>query len=564
MMKVPTGIEVLDRITEGGLPDGRMTLVQGHAGAGKTLLSLHVLLEGVIGAGGSGVFVCFEETEAEIVRDAAALGWDLAALRAAGRLAIVEFALDPDMEQSGPFDLNGVLAMVEARVAQTGARVVVFDSLDVLSNFIGDADAERREFYRLKAWLRAQGLTGIVTGKAPAAGANGDAGHDFLPFMADACIELGHARFDHLAQRTMRVSKLRGSGGAGLAVPFTIRRGGIVAAPPGSGEIGHDVSTERVSTGVRRLDTLLGGGYFRGSGVLVSGTPGTAKTSLAAAFLAAASKRGEQGLLVTFDEAPAQVLRNAASIGLDLATPHRDGRLEVLSLRTGAAPLEDHMIRIMEAVATRRPPVIAVDPVSALMRAPGRVHAVSPGQRLMDQAKAHGLTMLMTSLTDREDGMGTVDTVAEVSTIADTWLHLSLRSLGGERNRAIEVMKSRGTRHSQQVRELVLSDDGIDLEDVYTAGGQVLMGTARIEREVDQERAEAEARRANAERLRALKAEQARLEAELEKLRRLSHMHESEMRDLEAQENDRITQEARRRQRVFEARRGDRKREPGE
>lgn len=559
-MRIPTGSSVLDEVTGGGLPAKRITLIEGAAGSGKTILSLQILVQGAEAGGSNGVFVCFEESRAEIHRDAASLGWDLAALEEAGRLSIVECAPDPDLERAGGFDLQGLLAIVEAQAKKIGADLVVFDSLDVLSKLIGDPLSESQEFYRLKQWGRRLGLTCILTGRRATAAQPGSTdtdGYNFLPYLSDACITLDQQRVDNVSVRTLRVSKIRGSVGAGITLPFSIAARRIAIAPPGALEVSHQVSTERMTSGVERLDKLLGGGYFRGSGILISGAPGTAKTSLAMAFIEAVCSRGERAFLLSFDEAADQMVRNARSIGIDLERYRGNGLLRMLSLRSGAASLEEQLVRVFAELEAHRPVAVAVDPISALARAPGSLYSISPSQRLMDFAKSRGISILMTTLIDAEGDTGIISTAASISTIADTWIHLEFKSHGGERNRSLGVMKSRGTNHSHQVRELILSDRGIDLADVFTAGGEVLMGTARVEREGEMVAQEEHQRRLFAERLRDLEGERSRIEVELEKLMRLQSIRDREIEELRQAENGRRAREEARRQRVFEARRGD-------
>ncbi len=556
--RCPVGIKALDGTLAGGLPRGRITLIEGEPGAGKTIFGIQFLVHGATECDEPGVLVSFEETAAEISGDTAAFGWDLAMLQASKRIEIVEAILDVDVIRDGEFDLVGLLAIIASRAKAIGARRIVFDSIDTLTGLLGSQASERREISRLRQWGRDHGFTILLTGKAiPASAITQDISQTFLAYAADAWISLDHPIIEQFAVRSIRVKKMRAGPVFDGPLPFIIDEDGIYAAEQVSVDVKHGASTERVSSGITRLDTLLGGGFLRGSAILVSGVPGTAKTSLGVMFLAAACARGERCLLVSFDEAGEQIVRNARSIGVELGGEIEAGRLRLVSLRSGASGIEPLMIRILREMEDFAPACIVIDPLSAALRSPGRLHPVNPGQRVMDFSKSMGSTLLMTSLTDQNSQLDSVDTNSDVSTIADTWLHLSFSGRSGERNRAISILKSRGTQHSNQVRELVVSGDGIDLVDVYTSGGEVLMGTARLERESEIVRENSRLDRENSQKLSELEQSRSRLQAEIERTQTALRLQEAAMEDIQASVTERRDEENRRRDRVFKARSGD-------
>ena len=479
--KILTGISGFDEITSGGLPRNRTTLVMGTPGAGKTIFALETLVNGAKQCGDAGIFIAFEENARQIVENAAAFGWDLPALERE-KLFFLDAKLPPTIVTSGDFDLSGILAAISAKAGEMRCKRIVFDGLDVLLNLLNDPVAERREIYRLHEWLLESGTTGIITAKAETGNGQLAERYSFMQFMVDCVVSLHHRLVDRVSLRGLRVLKYRGSGFSENEFPLIISSEGIEVATFGTTEMAHDVSNERISTGVERLDTMLDGGYYRVSSVLVTGAPGTAKTTLAGSFAAAACRRGEAVLYVSFDEAADQIVRNLASVNIELQS-HRDaGLLHMYSIRTEVMSAEAHFIALKALICKLEPRCLVLDPISALAKTGGQIAAVHSSLRLLDYAKAEGLTVFCTSLVSDTDALAE-STQTQISTIADTWIHLSYVVLGGERNRALTIVKSRGTKHSNQVRELVLSDQGVTLADVYSAGGEVLMGTARWEKE---------------------------------------------------------------------------------
>lgn len=517
--KSPTGIAGFDELTGGGLPQSRITVVLGSAGAGKTVFSLQTLVNAAA-RGEPGIFVAFEEDTRRIRENADSFGWNLKELEQE-QLLFVDAYVSPTNTISGDFDLGGVLAQVAAQVEQIGARRVVFDGIDVLLALLDGPGAARRELFRLFEWLSERDLTCILTAKAEGPDPLASPQYGYLPFMADCVILLQHTLRERVSVRGIRVVKYRGSGFSENEFPVVITGQGMEVATYGRVDLVHPVSSERVSSGVPALDDMLDGGYFRGSSILLTGAPGVAKTTLSSSFAHATCARGERVLFLSFDEPAAQIVRNLRSVGLDLGHWMDEGLLDIWSLRSEARGVEEHLIEIRKRVLAFRPSALVVDPLSALAKSGGEVAAVDGSLRLLDFAKSQGITVLCTTLQEGSDPLAEQSSL-QISTIADTWFHLSYHVRGGERNRALTVVKSRGMAHSNQVREMILTRHGITLADVYSAGGDVLMGTARWEKEDEERRlaiqaeADAEERRLELDRAEAeLRLRMAALDREL-------------------------------------------------
>jgi circadian clock protein KaiC len=366
------------------------------------------------------------------------------------------------------------------------ASCIVFDGIDVLLALLDDPALERRELHRLRDWLSRTGLTGIITQKV--SGGDSDQRHAFLQFMVDCVVVLRHQLVDGSAFRNLRVMKYRGSDFAADEFPISLTHDGLRLTNRGPTELSYEVTDERVSTGLPRLDTMLRGGYYRGSDVLISGAPGTAKSTLAGLFALAACERGERTLYVSFDEGAAQIVRNLRSVGIRLEAHVKSGLLRMYSTRTRGPNIEDQFGALRAKVREHNPRCLVIDPLSALSTKVEHVASADASQQFLDFLKIAGITVLNTSLMD---GLSTdEETATGISTIADTWIHLSYIVQDGERNRALTIVKSRGTGHSNQVRELTLADTGATLTDVFVAQGKVLMGVARFEWE-QQEQAKA-------------------------------------------------------------------------
>ncbi len=481
VQKAPTGMDGFDEITEGGLPKGRVSVVMGGPGAGKTVFALQSLVNGAIDDDEPGIFVAFEENAEHITMNAAGFAWPTG-FASPDEVIFMDAQLRDTMLDGSDFDLQGLLSILSAKVEQTGARRVVFDGVDVLLGFLNDPLAVRREVFRIRDWVLQNGVTGIITAKTNPQGAELDPHYDQLQFMADCVIRLTHKLVGHTAMRGLRVSKYRGTSHSSNEFPFTITAAGLDVAVGSRFEINHKVTTERVSTGVDELDAMMGGGYFRGTSVLISGAPGTAKTTLAGAFTHAASERGERTLVVSFDEDAHQIVRNLQSVGIDLAPHVGHGNLKMLSLRARGCSPETHVVEIINAARRHDADNLVIDPISVFVHFGDTQAAEDAALRLIDFAKNAAITIVSTTLLATKSPEVEATPVG-LSTIADTWLHLSYQKQAGERNRALSVIKSRGMKHSNQVRELLLDDDGVTLAPVYTGGGEVLMGTLRWEKE---------------------------------------------------------------------------------
>lgn len=552
--RASTGVDGLDRILEGGLPRGRSTLLAGTAGSGKTVLALQTLVTGVTEQDEPGIFVTFEESADQLRSNAEAFGWDVSDLEP-DQLFLLEARLGPDTVQAGEFDFQAMLAGLGSKAEDMGARRVVFDGIDMLLDLLHDPAAQRREMHRLDEWLERAGLTGIITFKGGAGEAGRPIRYGFMEYLVDAVVLLANRMTDRQAVRSVRVLKYRGSAHREGEFPMVIGPEGmeVVTFDP---HLRHPRSSDRVGTGVTRLDHMLGGGYFQGSTVLVSGASGAAKTTLAGAYAAAACKAGERVLFVSFDEAADQIVRNLSSVGLDLDGCTEAGTLMIHSTRTEARSAESHLIELRRLIRDFDPEHLVVDPLSAFGKAGGHVTAVHAALRLLDFAKSRGITSLVTSLVP--DGEVSVEqTPLEVSTIADTWIHLEYLVRDGERNRTITIVKARGTGHSNQVRELILTDHGIDLDDVYVEDGQVLVGTARWvrEQEAGAERRGLE-RRVERERRAAALAE-AEVQNRIERLELEREVHEEQLADLLDDEERRVRRLQETRAGIHSRRRGD-------
>ena len=525
--RMPTGIDEFDHMTRGGLPRERTTVISGGPGTGKTIFGLQTLVNGLLCYGEPGLFVAFEENAQEIMANAASFGWDLPSLAEKG-LYFLDARLSPDTFAAGPFDLSGMLGMLEAKAREMGARRIVFDSIDVLLTLMGDPAAERQELYRVRDWLAHSGLTGLITTR-PEEETPYLAQHwGYMQFMADCLVRLRHYFSEHVSLRELRIEKYRGSSFEENEVPFVISATGLelVGSALATG-ITYPASVERVSTGVQRLDTMLEGGYYRGSSVLITGAPGTAKSTLSASFVQSACRRGERALYLSFDESPAEIVRNMASVGIDLAPHIESGLLRMISILSETDSAPKHLMTLRNLMREHQPACLVIDPLSAMVRAGGQTTALAVARWLLHWTKSRAITLVCTSLLESTDPLREASEIG-VSTIADTWIHLSYVAQGGERNRALTIVKSRGTAHSNQVRELVLSDQGVTLTDVYLVEGNVLMGTMRAQKE-EAERFERERARAQVS---AMRLEIQRVESDI------SSRIEVLKRELEAKQAD--------------------------
>jgi circadian clock protein KaiC len=493
-MKVPFGISGLDEILSGGLPAEHITVISGEPGNGKTVFSLEFLTEGARSFGQPGIFVSFEESFADIQADGASFGWPVETLtprRAGGAKAavyVLEVNLTADVVQAGAFDLGGLLAILDRFLRETNCKRIVFDGLDVLLDLLDDPAMRRREILRIRDWVKTSKQTAIITCKAfEPFQPTGDGG--FLRYIAHCWILLRHVPVGMSLMRTVEVAKLRGSGHSASPYPFIIGPKGVVVGDAGKNLLDYSAGREYLSSGIERLDTMLGGGYLRNASILISGAPGTAKTTLCGFFLDAMCSRGERSLFVSFDESGPQLVRDLSSVGLDLQRHVESGRLVIAAYRVGRSGPEQHYANIIDLLDDVKPSALVIDPLSSLSALSSSGLGVRLSERIIDEAKHRNITVMVTSLL--EGPAATQEsTRANISGMADSWIHLAFEINGGERNRAITVVKSRGSAHSNQVRELLLSETGADLADIYSASGVVLMGTARLEREEQEATAE--------------------------------------------------------------------------
>jgi len=494
--KAPTGIPGLDEVTNGGLPRGRPTLVCGSAGCGKTLLAMEFLIRGAIEFREPGVFIAFEETVEDLTQNVRSLGFDLNKLVRQKKLALDFVRVERnEIEETGEYDLEGLFIRLNAAIDSIGAKRVVLDTIEALFSGLQNEGILRAELRRLFRWLKDKGVTAIITGE------RGDGTltrRGLEEYVSDCVILLDHRVNDQISTRRMRIVKYRGTTHGTNEYPFLIDEEGFSVLPITSLGLQHTVSDERISSGIPRLDTMLGGaGFYRGSTILVSGTAGTGKTSLATHFVNAACERGERCLYFAFEESPGQLIRNMRSIGLDLGKFVKKGLLNIHSSRATLYGLEMHLALIHKMVQQFKPDIVVADPIGALMTAGSGRDANLMIIRLIDFLKARGVTAMLINLTSGGDTLE--HTAVDISSIVDSWLLLRDVELGGERNRALYVLKSRGMRHSNQLREFLLTDHGVELLDVYVGPEGVLTGSSRMSLEA-RERASVLAVRQEAER----------------------------------------------------------------
>lgn len=515
--KCRTGIRGLDEITGGGLPRGRPTLIGGAAGCGKTLLAMEFIVRGAREFDEPGVFMAFEESEDELIANVESLGFALDTLVAENRVVLDGVRIErSEIEETGEYDLEGLFVRLGSAIAEVGARRVALDGIDALFAALPSEAIVRAELRRLFRWLKKQGVTAVITGEQ---GEKTLTRHGLEEYVSDCVIFLDHRMTNQVATRRLRIVKYRGSRHGTNEYPTLIDEKGFSVLPISSVSLIHRVSRERVSTGIPRLDTMLGGqGYFKGSSVLVSGTSGAGKSSVATAFADSICRRGERCLFWSSEESPDQILRNMSSIGFDLQ-PHIDrGLLTFHAVRPTMYGLENHLVGLHRLVESIRPAAVVLDPITNFAAVGNTAEVKIMLTRVIDFLKGAGITALFTSLTQGSEPIQLERTDEGVSSLIDTWLLLQMVQSAGERNRLLYILKSRGMAHSNQVRELVLDDEGIHLTDVYTGAGEVLTGSAR---NVQQTRDEADAlalRQAHEQRQRALELKRRRLLARIQAL----------------------------------------------
>jgi circadian clock protein KaiC len=530
--KCPTGIQGLDEITGGGLPRGRPTLVCGGAGCGKTLLAAEFLVRGAAQFCEPGVFMSFEETDAELKANVASLGFDLASLVRRKKIVLDYVHIErSEIHETGEYDLEGLFVRLNHAIDSIGARRVVLDTLEALFAGLPNEAILRAELRRLFRWLKDKGVTAVITAER---GREQLTRHGLEEYVSDCVIVLDHRVNDQIATRHLRVVKYRGALHGTNEFPFLIGDEGLSVLPITSLALNHKVSSERIATGIPRLDAMLGGrGFFRGSSILLTGTPGTGKTIVSANFAQAAARRGERVLFFSFEESPNQIIRNMHSIGLRLEPLVKAGLVRFHSARPSLYGLEMHLATMFKEIAAFKPAVVIMDPITSLMDAGTASEGKGMVTRLIDYLKGGQVTSLFTSLTQGSHVLQQSE--AAMSSLMDSWLLLQDLEGNGERNRVLYVLKARGMAHSNQIREFLISNRGIDLVDAYIGPSGVLTGSARAA-QTAREKAEALATRQEAaRRKRELERKRTALERQINGLRSEHEAGAEELRQIDEQ-----------------------------
>ena len=484
LRKEATGIQGFDEITYGGLPKGRPTLIVGGPGSGKTLFAMTFLINGALKYGEPGVFVSFEESEKELIENCRALGYDLKDLMDRKLLTLDYVKVEPDkIIETGEYDLEGLFIRISYAIDSIGAKRIALDTLETIFASFGHASIIRSEMSRLFRFMKDKGITAVVTAEA---GERTLSRHGLEEYISDMVIALDHRVTDEAATRRLRVVKYRGSSHGTNEYPFLIESDGITVLPITSVGLTAKATRNRVPTGVPDLDKMLGGkGYFQGSTILVTGTAGSGKTSLAAEFARRACKDGRRVLYLVFEESASQITRNMRSIGVDLEPLEKSGRLIIHSQRPSSLGLEMHLAKIHKIVDTYDPDVVIFDPISALTMLGSGLDVKHMILRTADYLKMRGATVMFTQLRDEPE----TSSAPMISSLADTWIVLENAESSGEKNRLLRIVKSRGMAHSNQLREMNLTDGGIRITAPHISSAGVLTGTARY---VQEQRDEAE------------------------------------------------------------------------
>ena len=534
--KCLTGIAGFDEMTNGGVPRGRPTIVCGGPGCGKTMFALEFLVRGATEFNEPGVLMTFEETSEEMTKNVVSLGFDLKGLAAKRKLALDYVRIEPsEIQETGEYDLEGLFIRLQHAVESVGAKRVVLDTMEAIFSGFSNTGLLRAEIRRLFRWLKDHGLTTVVTAEK---GEGTLTRYGLEEYVSDCVIFLDHRVTDQISTRRMRVVKYRGSSHSADEVPFLIDERGFSVLPSSSMRLDHEVSNARVSSGVKDLDGMLEGkGFYRGSSILVSGTAGSGKSSLAAHFALQTCRDGERCLYVAFEESAAQAMRNMRSIGVDLEKQVRKGLLRFEAWRPTQSGLEMHLLQIHKLVEQHNPATVIIDPLTSLMV--GSTHQLhSMLMRLIDFLKMKQITGFFTALTSGRN-KEIEETDVGISSLIDTWIFARDVELNGERNRCIHVLKSRGMANSNQVREFLMSKEGIRLLPVYVGSGKVLTGSARATQEA-RERAESLLReQTTEEQQRVLAGKRKALEAEIAALRSQFAQEEARVTLVERQEQQR-------------------------
>lgn len=474
--KVKTGINGLDQITNGGIPQGRTTLVCGGTGCGKTLLSVEFIVKGASLYNEPGVFVAFEEKADELAANVASLGFDLLKLQKEKKIRMDYVHIErAEIEETGEYDLEGLFIRLSHAIDAIGAKRVVLDTIENLFSGLTNQGILRTELRRLFHWLKEKGVTAIITAEK---GEGTLTRHGLEEYVSDCVIQLDNRVIDQVTTRRLRVIKYRGSVHGTNEYPFLIDEDGISVLPITSVRLGRSVSTQRIATGIPGLDLMLGKkGFFRGSSILVSGTSGTGKTSIASSFADATCKRNEKCLFFAYEESPQQIIRNMRSIGINLENHIQKGLLEFHAIHPTEFGLEMHLVTIHKMVRKFKPRVVIIDPITNFISVGVMKDVKAMLIRLVNMLLEQNITVMLTALNITSMSVDQADEV--ISSVVDAWIQIRDMEYNGERNRALYVMKSRGMKHSSQVREFLITDSGLKLVDVYLGENGILVGSAR-------------------------------------------------------------------------------------
>ena len=516
LQKKRTGIPGFDEITRGGVPKGRPTLICGSAGAGKTLFATEFLVRGATQFNEPGVFISFEESDEELATNVASLNFDLKELIAEKKLVIdYVFIERSEIEETGEYDLEGLFLRLDHAVNSIGAQRIVLDTLEALFSSLPNEAIIRAELRRLFRWLKEKELTAVITCER----GNGTlTRYGIEEYVADCVILLDNRVENQISTRRMRIVKYRGTSHGTNEYPFFIDEKGFSVLPITSLGLTHSAPTERISSGIERLDTMLSGkGFYRGSSILVSGTAGTGKSTLAAHFVEAACSRGDRAQFFAFEESQDQIIRNMRSVGIDLDKFVRKGSLKFHNARPSAFGLEVHLAMIHKTITEFNPNVVVIDPITNFLAVGDAVETKAMLTRLIDFLKLNQITAMFTSLTSAQSEVEASE--VGVSSLMDAWLLVKNIESNGERNRGLYVLKARGIAHSNQVREFILTDHGIELIDAYIGSDGVLMGSARATQLAREQAAELDRQLATAHKERELRRKQELYETQLVALR---------------------------------------------
>lgn len=478
--KTPTGIVGLDDITNGGLPKGRPTIVAGGPGAGKTLMAMEFLVRGATEYGEPGVFISFEETADDLTQNVTSLGFDITDLCKKKLLRVDHVLVERNqIEETGEYDLEGLFIRLNHSIDSIGAKRVVLDTIEALFAGLSNTAILRAELLRLFHWLKEKGVTVIITGEQ---GEKTITRQGLEEYVSDCVIVLDHRVEHQISTRRLRIVKYRGSTHGTNEYPYLIDEKGITVMPVTSLRLEHEASQDRVSSGIKSLDEMFGNkGFYRGSTILISGTAGTGKSSLGAHIALATCLRGEKCLYLAFEESPQQIMRNMRSIGINFEPYVKKGLLKFQASRPSVHGLEMHLLTITKEIETFNPTTVVVDPITNLITSGSLGDVKGMLTRLIDFLKMNGITTVMTSLTE---GSFLEQTDVGVSSLVDTWILLQDLENNGERNRGLYILKSRGMPHSHEIREMLITEEGVELVDVYRGEGRVLVGSARIARQL--------------------------------------------------------------------------------